>query len=108
MKHKKGPLDGIPHITPVSVEEIRKKIKEDDEARERKRNSPPETPTGKCVFCKGLVEAKHVRQYAQEPFGMRIGGPPLPFSWKCLGYHCVSCGLRYEFPPPELLPSESV
>jgi len=103
---KKGPLDGIPDLDVDRIREIMAQSAKDWEERERKRRLPPEMPKGKCVICKGVVEATHSKQYA--PGEMKIGGPPPPFSWKLLGYYCTRCGLKYEFLPPELLEAKDV
>ena len=69
-----------------------------------KRPAPPETPTGKCVFCGGLVKGEH--KHGPRP-GVDVSRIPIGpggrqyFGWTFLGYHCVQCGLVYKFPPPE-------
>lgn len=101
MSKQKGPLADIPDFKPVPIAEFIKNFKEVEKERERKANLPPELPTGICVVCKGEVKAEHVRTSNYGLQGMRIGGPPPTLGWKMMGYHCVKCGLKYKFPPPD-------
>ena len=67
-----------------------------------KKGGPPETPTGKCVVCGGLVKGEY--KHGLRP-GVDINMVPCGpggshyFGWNFQGYHCVDCGLVYKFPP---------
>jgi len=69
----------------------------------KRRNMPPETPTGTCVVCGGLVKGVHQHglrggvDHRSVPIGP--GGQQY-YGWNFQGYHCEKCGLCYEFPPP--------
>lgn len=60
---------------------------------------PMHRPEGVCVFCKTLtVKAVVVRQLI--PGMIPIIGPGSCHQYQTVttGYHCTTCGLRYEFP----------
>ena len=104
--NKKSTVEDL-RIAPISAEEIKRLLEEgrkNVEAAEKKRNEPPETPTGKCVFCGGLVkgEYKHELSAGVDSRFVPIGpGGRQYYGWQFKGYHCTSCGLSYKFPPPE-------
>lgn len=102
-KKIKGPLDGIPKLTPEKVKDLLEEGRKNRLIEEEEKKKPPKTSTGKCVFCECRVEAKHVRESHYGTMGMMIGGPPQVHRWRLLGYNCTGCGLKYEFPPPEFI-----
>lgn len=109
---QKSPLEGlkeyIEKMTPEEKEKWRndamEAAKKRREEEERKRNEPPESKTGTCVCCGGLVKGEYVH-------GLRPGvdsrfvpigpGGRQYYGWTFKGYHCTRCGLSYKFPPPE-------
>lgn len=64
----------------------------------REKLGPTETKQGTCVVCSGDVVKVTVRQ-RQAVRRDAIGGPSHVVTVVKPGYHCTSCGLRYEFPP---------
>jgi hypothetical protein len=91
-------------LSRLTHEDIERCLKEGQEAvrlAEEKRRQPPETPTGKCVFCFGEVKGEHLQEFVDPWRGPIIGpGGRDQYAWVFQGYHCVQCGLRYEFLPP--------
>ncbi len=94
------------NMTPEQKEKWRadfvKKFNDKEAELERKRNSPPEMPTGVCVHCGGLVAAKHHQGYSIDSSMVPIGpGSAQYVIWKFDGYNCNDCGFMYKFAPPK-------
>jgi hypothetical protein len=65
----------------------------------RGQESKQPRPEGVCVFCKTLtVQVKITRELI--PGATPIIGPGSAHQYHTVthGYHCITCGLRYEFP----------
>jgi hypothetical protein len=112
---KKSSLEGlkdhIESMTPEEwekwqrdlVESMKKHRTERAEA-ERKRNGPPETPSGACVFCNNEVKGEYahgLRPGTDSRFVPIGPGSRQFYGWQFKGYHCHGCGLVYKFPPPK-------
>ena len=62
--------------------------------------SCPEDVKGKCVVCKGPLIEKVVRKFDATTGPMIIGpGSRNQFRNELEGFHCMNCGLKYEFIP---------
>lgn len=83
--------------------EMAKKASEVIEEKEKKKHQPPESPTGKCVHCSGLVTGAYSYKMNRnvDRRNVPIGpGSSAHYSWHFEGFHCTGCGLCYKFPPP--------
>lgn len=101
--------DALAHISSLSEKELQewrdsaaermKKMREDEE---RKRNTPPDSKTGVCVHCGGLVKGEYAKEATADWRSIPIGpGSRNYYAWRFKGYHCTQCGLCYKFPPPD-------
>lgn len=110
MPKGKSPLEGLAetlkNMTPEEHEEMRARVKkameERDQDEEDRQNQTGKyaPPKGVCVVCSGEVVAKVTREYRGDPMHQIIGpGGRNQMSSVHHGWHCVSCGLRYEFIP---------
>ena len=86
------------------IEEAHERRLEAEKKRREELKKPPVSPTGTCVFCKGLVSAefKDVMYAHEASHGLSSIRGRTP-NWQFLGYHCEKCGLSYKFPPPEAI-----
>jgi|WetSurMetagenome_2_1015567.scaffolds.fasta_scaffold480500_2 hypothetical protein len=58
--------------------------------------------TGTCRVCSGKVVARVTRGYHGDPRHMIFGpGSRNQMTTKHHGFHCTTCGLKYEFPSPQ-------
>jgi len=93
----------IPEIK-MTKAEIQNWMQRMEDARKLKPDPPKEPKddrVGTCVVCEGKVVAKVTREYRGDPMHMIIGpGSRNQMTTIHHGFHCVTCGLKYEFPPP--------
>lgn len=105
MEKRQSPLDGIPELSMDQVRESiasamerskEEKLDEDDRLAMRGRYAPPE---GTCRVCGGRTVAKVVP--VSTCSCVQVIGPGSGRSLaRNEGWHCVDCGVRYEFCTP--------
>lgn len=94
----------IPAIK-LTKEDIKKWLADNEKAvaeRKKKQNEPPKDDRhGECVVCSGKVIARITHEYLGDPMHMIIGpGSRNQMTTIHHGFHCTTCGIKYEFPPP--------
>lgn len=105
---KKGPLEGLREavesgkVRLPTAEEVRAKVEQwgkDEEDKRLMRGKYAPRP-GVCRVCDGKVVAKVTTKYLGDPMHMIIGpGSRNQMVTRNEGWHCSSCGIRYEFCP---------
>ena len=56
-----------------------------------------------CVACRGTVVQQTTMEYLGDPMHMIIGPGSRNQMTRVTNIHCMKCGLKYEFLPPEHL-----
>ena len=105
----KSPLEGLAEADKRGEIDWDKVREEAAEAREEQRKDEEDRyhgrgkyapPEGVCVVCSGKAVAKITNRYLGDPMHMIIGpGSRNQMTRTHHGWHCVSCGLKYEFCP---------
>lgn len=100
---KPTPHDTLKDFIPPSREEIEEMKQKRVEKLQRlvagDPELPPESPTGKCVACIGVVSMKYVKKESRPVWEAPTYGGRAQYSWHAKGLHCDTCGLKYEFIP---------